>query len=228
MTTSLADSLPGHSARQWAQDFLKSIGAPTSPGNVQVIENWEMAESGQGGGLYNPLNSTELAPGSTPLPGNGAGVQDYVSYQQGIQAAHATYTQTQWAGVVNALKANKPDEAAGAIEAETRKWAPTFTLPGAQIDPNTGNPVGSPMATTPDPSSTSSSSSTFYGCPEGKIWDGPSIGGQRIYLTKCEGRAFLGAFSMGAGVVIFGLGLGMVALSGRAGQVVTGLVRGAV
>ena len=41
MTSSLAQSLgPGHTASEWAQDFLRGIGAPTSQQNVDAVVSW--------------------------------------------------------------------------------------------------------------------------------------------------------------------------------------------
>ncbi len=220
MTDSLAQSLgAGNSSAQWATDFLSGLGAPTTPQNVQFVESWMQGESGHGGGQFNPLNSTQGAVGATNL--NSVGVKNYVSYQQGIQASVATFTQTQWASLLNALKANDQGAAVAALESEYASWGGSINLAPTQGVQGSGDASGS---TSVDSSGNSSSSSDFYGCPEGKIWDGPSIGGQRIYLTKCQGRAILGGVSLVGGAFLMVVGLGFVAIGGKTGRAITGAV----
>lgn len=67
-----------------------------------------------------------------------------------------------------------------------------------QIDPKTGKVIG--------------------GCPEGNLVTLPSA---LPNITKCEGRALLGAASLVAGVILIGVGLGVLALGTRPGQAIT-------
>lgn len=215
MTRSLAESLgPGHTAAQWATDFLNGIGAPASQQNVAAVVEWENAESGGGGGLYNPLNSVLGAPGASDV--NSVGVKNYTSYQQGLAATIATFTQTQWANVVRGFKANDPDAAKQAIQAEYATWGGSINFPGT---PNNATGVGGGN-TAQLTDASGASGPAFYGCPEGKIWDGPSIAGQRIYLTKCQGRAILGFFCLVGGGALVALGLVFIAANSRAGALI--------
>lgn len=85
MTRSLAESLAGHSPDQWALDFLARAGFPATPANVQAVVSWEYAESGAGGGMFNPLNTTQGGyPGETDF--NSVGVKNYARYEDGIAA----------------------------------------------------------------------------------------------------------------------------------------------
>ena len=78
------------SKQKWAVDFLAQIGnSHPDPLTIGFVWGWTQMESGAQdscGADYNPLNTTQKMPGSTPLPGNSAGVQMFVSYDQGLQA----------------------------------------------------------------------------------------------------------------------------------------------
>lgn len=85
MTRSLAESLNGHSPDQWALDFLDAAGFVPTPENVRAVVSWEYAESGAGGGMFNPLNTTQSGyAGSTNY--NSVGVKNYARYGDGIAA----------------------------------------------------------------------------------------------------------------------------------------------
>lgn len=85
MTRNLSESLAGGSPDQWALDFLHAAGFPATPANVQVVVSWEYAESGGGGGMWNPLNTTQGGyAGETDF--NSVGVKNYVRREDGIAA----------------------------------------------------------------------------------------------------------------------------------------------
>ena len=85
MTRSLQESLGGRSPDQWALDFLAAARFPATPANVQVVVSWEYAESGAGGGMWNPLNTTQGGyAGETDF--NSVGVKNYARYVDGIAA----------------------------------------------------------------------------------------------------------------------------------------------
>lgn len=85
MTRSLQESLGGRSPDQWALDFLARAGFPATPANVQAVVSWEYAESGAGGGMFNPLNTTQGGyAGETDF--NSVGVKNYARYEDGIAA----------------------------------------------------------------------------------------------------------------------------------------------
>jgi hypothetical protein len=81
----LAGSLHGATPEQWAHDFLTAAAFPKTAANIQVVVSWEYAESGAGGGNYNPLNTTQGGyAGETNF--NSVGVKNYVRYGDGIAA----------------------------------------------------------------------------------------------------------------------------------------------
>lgn len=85
MTRSLSESLGGGSPDTWALDFLAAARLAPSPANVQAVVSWEYAESGAGGGMWNPLNTTQGGyDGETDL--NSVGVKNYVRREDGIAA----------------------------------------------------------------------------------------------------------------------------------------------
>lgn len=85
MTQSLAESLDGHSPDQWALDFLNAARFPPTPENVRAVVSWEYAESGAGGGMFNPLNTTQGGyVNETDF--NSVGVKNYANYGSGIAA----------------------------------------------------------------------------------------------------------------------------------------------
>lgn len=230
MTHSLEESIPGHTPEQWASDFLRGVGAPATPGNVGLITALERLESGGGGGLYNPLNSVQGAPGASNL--NSVGVKNYTSYQQGLQASIATFTQTQWGDFLRGLKADNQQAAQDGLNREYATWGggPLDLLsegPAGPIGPTSDNitsagPAGPAGPTGPNSNGTGGSSS---GCPEGNLIHirMPSII-PNIDITRCQGRAMLGAFALTSGTLLIVVGLGFVAIGGKTGQQVAGLV----
>lgn len=70
--------------RQFAERFLDGIRAPITRRNIAVCLAIIQAEGDSA--RCNPWNTTQKAPGSTPLPGNTAGVQEYPDFKTGIQA----------------------------------------------------------------------------------------------------------------------------------------------
>lgn len=85
MTRSLEESLAGTSPTDWANDFLHRAGFPLTPSNVQVVYSWEYAESGGGGGMWNPLNTTQGGyAGESDF--NSVGVKNYAVREDGIAA----------------------------------------------------------------------------------------------------------------------------------------------
>lgn len=85
MTHSLAESLDGRSPDRWALDFLAMAGFPPTPENVRAVVSWEYAESSGGGGMYNPLNTTQGGYfGETDF--NSVGVKNYRQYNDGLAA----------------------------------------------------------------------------------------------------------------------------------------------
>ena len=85
MTISLNDTLAGTSPVDWAHDFLQRAGFPVTPANVEVVYSWEFAESGGGGGMWNPLNTTQGGyAGESDF--NSVGVKNYATREDGLNA----------------------------------------------------------------------------------------------------------------------------------------------
>lgn len=85
MTRNLEASLGGRTPEQWARDFLSAANFPPTGENIRAVVSWEYAESGGGGGMYNPLNTTQGGyPGETDY--NTVGVKNYAHYGDGIAA----------------------------------------------------------------------------------------------------------------------------------------------
>lgn len=78
----------GHNATygRWAGYFLRTMGTPTCHSNMVVMVSWQVAEFTQAD--WNPLATTYPMPGSTIF--NYAGVRNYVSLAQGLDATRLT------------------------------------------------------------------------------------------------------------------------------------------
>jgi hypothetical protein len=86
---SLAVAVQGASAvsyGDWARLFLGAVGVPACQNNLTTVVAWQAAEYTQAG--WNPLATTYPMAGATSF--NGAGVRNYVSLQQGLQASVLT------------------------------------------------------------------------------------------------------------------------------------------
>lgn len=70
----------------WAAQFLPSLGAPICTNNLVAVVSWQVAEFTQA--AWNPLATTYPMPGSSTF--NYAGVQNYTSLGQGLQATDLT------------------------------------------------------------------------------------------------------------------------------------------
>jgi len=79
----------GHvSYGSWAGAFLRTVGAPGCRSNLVVLVAWQYSEFTQA--AWNPLADTFPMPGSTDF--NSFGVQNYVSFEQGVEAVRHTLT----------------------------------------------------------------------------------------------------------------------------------------
>jgi hypothetical protein len=85
VTRSLRESLGNTDPIQWARDFLAAAGFPMTPANLQAVYSWMVAESGGGGGMWNPLNTTQGGyAGESDF--NSVGVKNYARRADGIAA----------------------------------------------------------------------------------------------------------------------------------------------
>lgn len=100
-------------------EVLRGIGAPVNDLNLSVLRAWQRAEGGTSS--WNPFNTTMPAKGATRYGSNSAGVKNYTSREQGIDATVRTIKQGYYRNVVAALKQSNPTGAIAAIIASP--WA---------------------------------------------------------------------------------------------------------
>lgn len=102
---------------KWAQDFLGALGKPVTAANITAVVAWQQAESGGGGGRFNPLNTTQGGfQGETNL--NSVGVKNYQSYEDGIAANVKVINNGRYGNILAALDAgNDPMAVARAVAA---------------------------------------------------------------------------------------------------------------
>ena len=114
-------NLPPGMITRWAHDFAVGLGdVNPSAQIINEIATWAHRESGGGGGMFNPLNTTLAWPGATDY--NSVGVKNYPSYDAGLRASIATFSESQWAGVKAAIDANNTGALAAAVNAEYASW----------------------------------------------------------------------------------------------------------
>lgn len=91
----------------FAHSLLQALGAPETAANIQSLVNWEKREGGQwhNSAHFNPLNTTQSAPGATGM--NSVGVKAYTSWEQGIKATVDTLHNGKYNDLVAALKSGK-------------------------------------------------------------------------------------------------------------------------
>jgi hypothetical protein len=117
-------------------DFEADLGLiqhayPQHLNNIEGLVDIFVAEGGNA--ARNPANTTLKMPGSTPLPGNTAGVQEYTSMDQGIEATCRT------------LLSNKGATYAGILTSLRNAWTPQVLIArwvaspwGTHIEANVG------------------------------------------------------------------------------------------
>lgn len=104
----MAGVVPGAGTPQgFAVGLLRSLGDPTNQANVSGLMGWEAREGGNWHNTahFNPLNTTENAPGATSM--NGVGVKSYLNWNQGLNATKNTLTNGDYADILGSLKAGK-------------------------------------------------------------------------------------------------------------------------
>ena len=203
-------------AAGWAQQALRQIGAPVTPGNVQFMYDWEKSEGG--GGKYNPLNMGPV-PGQPTLTTTGqqygGGAADYASWQAGIQGFNDYMNMSNYTAVRDALIANKPQQARAALWASP--WAASHYGYGANWD-NSPVPGGSPIlppASSPTQGAQGAGgagSSCLFGIPNVDPASSiPIIGSffpntSACILSKPQARAIVGTLILLAGSTVLLIG----------------------
>jgi peptidoglycan hydrolase CwlO-like protein len=103
---------------EWAGAFLRTMGVTECHDNLVAVVSWQVAEFTQS--AWNPLATTYTMPGSTVY--NWAGVQNYVSLAQGLEATKLTiqdgWSSHGYGGIVSALsRCADPMSTAAAVNA---------------------------------------------------------------------------------------------------------------
>jgi hypothetical protein len=198
----------------WAQQALRQIGAPVTPGNVQFMYDWQKAEGG--GGKFNPLNMGPV-PGQPTLTTTGqqfgGGAADYASWQAGLLGFQSFMNMSNYTSVRDSLIANKPAAARAALWASP--WASSHYGMGASW-PNDPVPGGSPILPPATAATTAAQQGNPANCliqfgnvdPASNI---PLIGGlfpntSMCLMSKTEARAIMGTliYVAGAGLLLVG------------------------
>ncbi len=91
----------GSTTGNFATDVLEGIGAPATAENVRAFNAWARAE-GMDASTFNPLATTEGAPGSSSV--NSVGVRKYASYADGVQATIRTLLNGNYSNIIAALR----------------------------------------------------------------------------------------------------------------------------
>lgn len=89
---------------QAAQTILHGLGIRPTTVNLKLLVSWFVRERGWTNLTHNPLDSVLRAPGSTPLPGNPAGVQVYPTLTEGLRADTETLQAAYYAPLRAALR----------------------------------------------------------------------------------------------------------------------------
>jgi hypothetical protein len=197
----------------WAQQALRQIGAPVTPGNVQFMYDWEKSEGG--GGKFNPLNQGPV-PGQPNLTTTGqqygGGAADYASWQAGLLGFQDYMNMSNYTGIRDALIANQPTKARALLFASP--WASSHYGGGSKWS-NVPVPGGSPILP-PATAATAAASGDQAEC----MWTFPNLNpGSGLplvgslfpstsfcVLSKSEARAFIGTLVLvaGSGILLVG------------------------
>lgn len=100
-------ALPQVTPSSFATSLLQTLGAPVTPANVGSLVAWQAREGGNWNNTahYNPLNTTQDAPGATAM--NGVGVKAYQNWNQGLQATAATLRNGNYTDILQALHSGR-------------------------------------------------------------------------------------------------------------------------
>lgn len=88
---------------QWEKQLLRALRAPLTQQNLASLAEWQRREGGSAS--FNPLNTTQSAPGAGSY--NSVGVRSYRSRMQGLQATVKTLLNGHYGDIVSDLKAGR-------------------------------------------------------------------------------------------------------------------------
>ncbi len=105
---------PNITRQQWAEDLLNTLNIPPTSGALSDLVAWSVAEGGwwDNPDNFNPLNTTENAPGAVAT--NSVGVKSYPDLQTGLTATADSLTKTNfgkgdpYSQILNDLNAGAP------------------------------------------------------------------------------------------------------------------------
>lgn len=203
----------GDVAVGWAEELLKAIGAPASPGNVQFVYDWEVSEGG--GGKYNPLNQGPVPgqPGLTSTgPQYGGGAADFVSWKAGIQGAAAYLGMANFSPIADALR--RDDAAAARAALIASPWAASHYGDGRNFS-DTAIPGGKPVLPAPGVGTIDAggnAGSGLFSLPSqvtGFFDDLDKLAKAAMWLAQPSNwvrviAGFLGFIFLGAGLIVMG------------------------
>jgi hypothetical protein len=132
---------------------LRGVRAPVTGNTLALIYAWRQTEGGKA--TYNPFNTTWKKPGSTLYGKNTAGVQNYLTPQDGVDATVQTLTMSRYAPIVALLQADTPPrEVAATILASS--WGTGDLIVRVLAMYERGRVVVNPISTLPGGPSISS------------------------------------------------------------------------
>lgn len=150
-----------YTPQTFAVAVLQRLHAPVTHANVQAMVGWQNAEGGNwhNDARYNPLNTTQNAPGAGNT-GSQGNIKVYKNWQQGLDATVQTLENGRYGGIIHALKTGTDANAVGsAITASP--WG-TGGL-AAQVIAHTkigSLPTPAPLKATPRAATTTTTTTT--------------------------------------------------------------------
>ena len=139
-------ALPEIADRPFYEAILRGIGAPVTGNTLVVIYAWRQTEGGKA--TYNPFNTTWKKPGSTPYGKNVAGVQNYATPQDGVNATVQTLVNPRYATIVGLLQSDASPRAV--VDAITKSsWGTKELLVRVLTMFEGGRIVVNPIGTVP-------------------------------------------------------------------------------
>lgn len=91
----------------YGKAIMYGIGAPYTSQNDLFLRAWADSEAGDSthpGAVWNPFDSTQVAPGSTDYNANHPPVQNYANWQSGVDTTVKTLLNGHYPGLVDALR----------------------------------------------------------------------------------------------------------------------------
>ncbi len=97
-----------YTRQDWAIGLVNDLGnvVVVDPAIINWVAAWTTFESAAGEKGFNLLKTIQTMPGSTPIPGNSAGVQIYQSFADGVHANRMVLQQKNFGALGHALKTN--------------------------------------------------------------------------------------------------------------------------